>query len=315
MLMLTPFVDSKYFIVLFLSWTGAHQGASFYFYMDRAGRSLVASSPLLIIIPLVICIGSIALFYIAGPASSLARYYGLILSAISIYHFQKQNIGVYSFWCIANGDRATEAEKTIIKFAATSGILASWLISGDKMSNTILQGYDDVILKMGAVLCVVACFAGLYNVSRQTAVKYAFKKSTLFLCCVGFYVPAFLISDQLLAFAIYGTAHGIQYFYLLLAMTANDNLTDNKESFFNTRYSSLIALIVTALVMYGVMTMYSLRSYLPMPWSTSPDFLNGLIGLALGVSLSHFYIDSQIWRMSDPRARKFVKEKIGFLFS
>jgi hypothetical protein len=300
---------------LFLSWTGAHQGASFYFYMDRAGRSLVAASPLLVIIPLLICIGSIALFYLAGPSSSLARYYSLVLSAISIYHFQKQNIGVYSFWCIANGDRASDSEKTIIKFAATSGILASWLISGDKMSNTVLQGYDAEILKAGAILCVIACVSALYNLTRQKVAKHAFKKNTLFLCCVGFYVPAFLISDPLLAFAIYGTAHGIQYFYLLLAMTANDQLTDNRASVLNSRYSSLIALVVTAVAMYGVMSMYSLRSYLPMPWSTSPDLLNGLIGLALGVSLSHFYIDSQIWQMSDPRARKFVKEKIGFLFS
>ena len=127
----------------------------------------------------------------------------------------------------------------------------------------------------------------------------------------------FFIEDRLLSFAIFGGAHGIQYYIMLAFMTPKGAppkiLAPPKRT---SKYA--LPVISIALLAGGTWLAWGGWQYV-LSLGAQPELSsamkNGILGAAIGFSLVHYHVDSKIWRMRDEKTRTFIAGKLPFLFN
>jgi len=107
----------------------------------------------------------------------------------------------------------------------------------------------------------------------------------------AFYLPALLVTNIDYAFWSYAIAHGLQY-----------------------------------LLMVGIVSAGAPRRWLSLPVFVAGAILGGwamkhMLGnhalLLCGIFLTwvHFVLDAKLWRMSEPAARQFLRQRFRFIFN
>ena len=100
--------------------------------------------------------------------------------------------------------------------------------------------------------------------------------------------------------------HGFQYFFIMAILAANTSIFPEKW-FKSTKV--IINIIAMFLMSYIFFKLFWEINTLPLPVSNI-DIQHALGGIILGCALSHYHVDSKLWRMKNPLCREYMAKKI-----
>ncbi|TXL17427.1 hypothetical protein BMR04_05660 [Methylococcaceae bacterium HT3] len=304
---------------------GYHQVASVYLYFDNDAKKIINQHKWYFYFwPLMIA-SSIMLFYLIDNLW-LESYLLQAYAMLTIYHYQKQNIGVYSLLAPTLGKgRMMPIESGLIMGGALVGMLVfTWPIDRALFQGTILSTYKDSIETFSLILlCSLTLYTAYYvckNYLFTQAPQRQYSRAALLLGLVTFFWPMFIVEDKQTAFFMYATAHGLQYYvFIAIASLNGDKVqqllkTEHIKGVLFRYYNLLLFVILTALSAYIWKQLYQVNP--PSVFNYSETEVKRVIfGLASSISLIHYWIDGRIWKIRHQDSREFMHSKFKFLFA
>jgi len=143
-----------------------------------------------------------------------------------------------------------------------------------------------------------------------------------------FFVPVYLSPTPVIAYWSYATAHGLQYLLFLgyHATGWSYGFGRNPARKWPTGVLGLASLVVFAI---SVVVLLRTQQSLPAPFraaiGSAADWLGspltaraigrGGLGVTLGITLAHFWLDQNLWRLREPSRRAWVRDRYAFLFA
>lgn len=267
------------FAILLLFLGGPHVLATFGLYLDGEVRELARSDPRrFVAVPLLTMVASMVAFGVIRGQAAVTLLVAFVLW--QTYHFTKQNLGMFAFWCRASGQEgmATPERKLILATTAIGGL-------GVLRAFSVAPSLDRPLQVAGLVLLT----AGTVHAIRLARGR----RRLALLAAVAFYAPLHLFSVGILeASFAYQAAHGAQY-YLMVGHTIR---ADRRA----------VRLTIPLVLIGGMGLIYatSSGSFDARPW---------LFGLGKGIVAAHFVADASLWRLRDPGVRTLMKRRFSFL--
>lgn len=296
---------------LFLFLGTAHVPATLFFYTDKNFSHIIRQHKArYIYFPIALTIAAGLL--VAFSSITAQVYLFLVFWGWQAFHYGRQNLGIYSFTCIAEHTGAPKKlEKTAIDLATICGILGTFKILGIGVAPNYLHGALNALYEFGKfgyfVVIIFALVVYLKNFRRTTVLK-----SVFFWTLVLFFLPIYLSNNINVTFLSYAIAHGMQYIVFMGIVSLN---TEESERVKAARYQNALKLIglmiVLGLVFYNVDAFRAFAVVKSNPLLVrSFDFLFGAV---LGVTMAHFVIDAGAWRLSKQPQREYMSERFGFV--
>ena len=315
-----------------------HVPMTAYLLFDRRIRDMMRSRPIaLILVPLLIFAGCIAVFVATAAqrqqgTASLLVYFALAVLAWNLWHFGKQNIGVYSFFRIAQANsRMVPIEKRLIVVAAALGAMTTLTIGGESYIKSYAshESFDGLlsltkyVTLAGGIGQVVLFGVVVWIIIAQRA-RHNWQSALLFLLCTSYFAPQYLIAGGAVGsfiFACNTLGHGVQYCAFLGFHAGHDYEQHQRAGRDPARYLMPVAFVVTALFVSDFYLSQKLVSVsgvgrVVARWFGSPDGLAVSIRDAIltGILLNHFWLDSYFWRFKDVQSRDWMLSRFSFLF-
>jgi hypothetical protein len=232
----TPFFPLQSTITLLAT---IHVPLTVYLLFDRNIRAMMWSRPIgLIVMPTLIFAGCFVLF-ISGAAQRQAGtaaflvYFQLFVLAWNLWHFGKQNIGVYSFFRISQAtSRMLPIEKRLMLATAALGAMTTFAIGTPAYIKSYasnenfdhLLAFSKYVMWIGSGAQLIVFAIAVWLVIAQRA-RHGWQTALLFLLCTNYFVPQYLIADGSpgsFIFACNTLGHGIQYCTFLGFHAGND---------------------------------------------------------------------------------------------
>ncbi len=310
-----------------------HVPLTIYLFFDAAIRQRIQGDPIkFILAPAMILIVSIAIFTgstepRADHNASALAYVSLGILAWNLWHFGKQNIGVYSYYRLGNAGRMLQTEKRMIYLGAVLGAISAIILGFDSyISNYSEHSRFVHVIALTSYVTGVAQYVqyALTAVSLLYVARYRerfdIKTTAVFLICVNFFLPAYIsIGDTRWAsvFSIGSLSHGLQYVAFLLFHSFNT--TDGFQRKLKVRSRSApmmtVFLVITGLVLGELYMFHAITRHIDVTGlMPSKYWLSFVDGLTNGVLLNHFWFDSFFWRFNNPSARQWMIDRYSFLF-
>lgn len=300
---------------------GAHQVTTIYFYFDRLTIPVIrANLRVYVVTPILISLCCFSLMYTYG--NLLKPYLLAFLSAWTIYHYQKQNVGIFALTSpLFNSTYMSPREKQLIILSGISGILAFGDPVGNPwFQNTFMEPLGGYAYWLSILLLVGVLSAFFYlcrkNFSNDVSKGQFFMRWGMLFLLLIFYVPLYFMQSPLAAFCMFASAHSLQYFFIMFFIASDGNLIGVRRiSFLN----NVLLNVILSLSFLVIMTVVLWKSWDVVRFHSahlaSSPLGDGLLGLAISFSFIHYYIDGKIWKMSNPKIRDLVRQKLHFLFS
>lgn len=275
----------------------AHVSTTAFFYSDREMRGhFLAHRMRYLFIP-VILIAITGLAYMLMPEPQ-ARYILLFFFMWQTHHYQRQNVGVLSFFA-AGTDRIplSRLERLALEVAAIAQMLG--LIKVYSLSRgTVFEPFTEQIFQVAqyVYLCVPVLVVAAFLATPAIIANRL--RSIGLVAFSAFYLPGFIFSDPAAATLGYALGHGLQYLVFMYFVGAS-------------RPSRVVALatILIAGVCGGFLLTYMVDHAVHTYWLDRLVF-----GMALGVVMSHFIIDAGVWKLRQPFQRQYMKRAFSFVF-
>lgn len=255
-----------------------HVATTLVFYLDREMRPILAEDRMRSVwLPL----ASIPVVWLAfGALDSGPREVVLIgYVAWQLHHVGRQNLGMFSFVCMARGLRGpSDRERLVFRYAGWAGI-AGFLptIGVDVLSTGALRVLAGVLVAAAAVEAVKAQPT---DPVRAGALGMG----------VLFFVPLVVFTNPVAATVGFSAAHGAQYL-LMMGYLRNGRGTG--------------AAAVTALVVLGL--------WVAGGWALEAMQNGPVPGLALALAGAHFAADARLWKAKRPSQRAYMARRFPFL--
>lgn len=297
---------------VFLFLGAAHVQATLFFYTDKDFSPIIrANRARYIYLPVVLMIGTGLLFVLAGTTAQAF----LLLSfwAWQAFHYGRQNVGIYSFVSIAQGNRPEPLEKLAIDLATLCGILGTFKILGLGKAPAYLHNLINSLYWLGfySFLAVIIFSAIVYLKNFKNA---TFVKTVFYFTLILFFFPIYLSGDENIAFLSYAVAHGLQYIVFMAVVSLFAGQTETAKL---GRYKNMMKLSVFILLVGFVFWRIgagSLRDLEIIKTNAvlikSLDFL---LGFVIGATMAHFIIDAGAWRLSRNAQRAYMGKRFGFI--
>ena len=271
-----------------------HVGMTGLFWIDRRYRVHIASRP--------------RWFYLA-PAAVTALSIGAVLAlgtpgfimvtavntAWLFYHFTKQNWGLL---CLASSatraPRPRQEERHLYVASAiggTAGVLAPLLAPFWPGAAFARPAGAVVVVTVGLVATVLATRRLL---ARQHP---AHVLMTVF---AGFYFAPLYLFNPALGSLVISTGHSLQYMAIMGRIAG-----DRQQGSQRARVYGMLACGVAVAWIYGTLNYAALWG----PWAMVMNVAY------LCVSMWHFIVDADVWRLSQPFQRQALRESIPYLFA
>lgn len=303
---------------------GYHQVASVYLYFDSDARKIINQHKWYFYFwPLMISL-SIMLFYLLDNLS-LESYLLQIYAMLTIYHYQKQNIGVYSLLAPSIGTgRMLPIERGLIMGGALVGMLIfTWPIDRTLFQGTVLSTYKDSLEMLSLILLCTLTLYTCYFIGRNylfiPPAQRQYLRAVLLLSLVTFFWPMFIVQDKQTAFFMYATAHGLQYYIFIAIASLNGDKVRQLLKAEQIRgalfryYNLILFIVLTALSAYLWKQLYLVNPPAFLNFSDT-EIKRAIFGLASSISLIHYWIDGRIWKIRHEDSREFMRSKFKFLF-
>ncbi|MBT3813679.1 MAG: hypothetical protein HOE45_12200 [Gammaproteobacteria bacterium] len=304
---------------------GYHQVASVYLYFDDDAKKIINQHTWYFYFwPLMIA-SSIMLFYLLDNLS-LESYLLQIYAMLTIYHYQKQNIGVYSLLAPSVGfGRMLPIERGLIMGGALVGMLVfTWPIDRSLFQGTVLSTYKDSFEAASLILlCALTLYTSYFackNYLFIAAAQRQYLRAALLLSLVTFFWPMFIVQDKQTAFFMYATAHGLQYYvFIAIASVNGDKIqkllqTEHVKGVLFRHFNLILFIALTALSAYIWKQLYLINPP-PIFNFSDTEIKRAIFGLASSISLIHYWIDGRIWKIRHDDSRIFMRSKFQFLFA
>jgi hypothetical protein len=262
------------------------------FYLDQRWRELFGLRPIAYYVaPVGIVVASTAIALLAPPG--VVTMLIIVPTFISLWHHARQNWGIYALVCRARNTMPTG--RLLLQYAWLPFLWAWGLnFAVEKPGWAVELAWAFMVLW----LCVAAV-AAVRSLPRDAVA------AIFFFAGVIWFTPLVTAHGTPLAFAAYGYAHGLQYYYLTLRSLG-----------VAARQSSLRSLLlliggITALCAVG----YAVEQYKHADDAAWPTLRSLAIGVFSGITLAHFFLDALLWRLSTPEIRRLHLPGLAFAFT
>ena len=308
-----------------------------YLLFDRGVRDMMRQRPIaLIVVPILIFAGCFVVFVSmaqqrqAGTAALLV-YFALGVLAWNLWHFGKQNIGVYSFYRISQAQaRMVPIEKRLIVATALLGAMATLTLGSDPYIKAYAKAsnFDDLmtlskyVTFAGGVGQVVLFVVVVAVVIAQRS-RHSWQSALLFLLSTNYFFPQYLLAGGAAGsfiFACNTLGHGLQYCAFLGFHAGHDYEKKRELTRDWARYLMPALFIVTALFVADFYLWQKVASVRGVGrvfsrWLREPDLALSISdAIVTGILLNHFWLDSYLWRFKDARSRDWMHDRFSFLF-
>jgi hypothetical protein len=315
-----------------------HVPLTAYLLFDASIRDMMRRRPVaLILIPILIFAGCFAVFVSTAAqrqsgTASLLVYFALAVLAWNLWHFGKQNIGVYSFFRISQArSRMVPIEKRLIVVAAMLGAMTTFALGSDayikiyakQVNFDGLAALSKYVTLAGSV-GQFALFVIVVVVIIAQRSRHNWQSALLFLLSTNYFFPQYLIANGTAGsfiFACNTLGHGLQYCAFLGFHAGHDCEKRERSGGDWSRYLMPAAFIVTALFVADFYIFQKVVSVgglgvIVSRWFGSPGGLAVSISDAIvtGILLNHFWLDSYFWRFKDAQSRNWMLSRFSFLF-
>ena len=324
-----------------------HVPATLLLLRDRNIREFfVRNTTTMIWVPVLIMVLTFYVFIVfpqnvGGSAPHMVFWFMLAYTLWQTWHFAKQNYGVFSFSCIASR-RAPPSiwEKRIIFAGGIAGLLGVYQAVGTGLQTAYYPSGDFglldtvfMVFRYTGIALLCACTAGIVLLLVQAPRMRSVQNVLLLLTTSLFFVPYFFVGDELLAFASFTWAHGLQYLVFLMFHAVGMRLEKTgMNPLDDLRSNAMKASPQTWLVIFFAVAFFAFCGWLVrdlIVWATSfvtftamfihvqanyPLTLNVVVAFLTGITMVHFVWDSRLWRFREPDRRKWMAENYRFLF-
>lgn len=288
--------------ILFLG--NAHVYTSLFYYLDRDYRPLLERHRVryLIAAPAAIAVFALAPLVLSPP------WIVLIFFTLQLWHFGKQNVGLYSFVSAGAGLPATPVEKAILRAVAVIGVLAFYQVATD---DSFVFRAHVLVLHTAALYALLALLAGTVIWMALNRQRFTPLKAILLVVLCLFFSTLFLSSNPIAAAATFATAHGLQYIVFMTVLAGNKPTGPDG---LNPALGAVFGLVAMMLIGGGiVLSQWEIGGAL----AEATGFQAALpmvLSAMLGLTVAHFIVDAKAWRLSDPAHRAYVGKPFAFLF-
>ena len=263
-----------FFTVLILAET--HFGSTWPFFLNESNKTYIKENKIsLIFFPTIIAVLSLIGFIFFKPT------FLLIFFAANIYHVTRQSFGICKLYSKNKSDIIFQ-EIFIYVFN-----FLFFLIGFFRFYIPLIPEIYLKILNIGILLSILFILVVYLFKFRKSQGIYTF-----FVGLIIFY-PICFVSNPVHAIIMGVTMHYAQYLYLTFKVFKGRK----KEGIIKTSKLKYICVIV----FYS-----SVMSSLSLLGKNSNEILNFLIIIPIIGQMLHFYIDSQLWKFSNPHNRKNV---------
>lgn len=322
-----PFKESLdlYHFLIYVS--GAHIGFTYFFYFDKEAKNIRQAQWLRFhIIPvLLMCIMFFSFLY---ASTTGVVYLWQIIGIWTIWHFQRQNLGVFTFLCIDQGLKtASKFERQLILGSGIVAMAANLLTYGKGIAGTLFEVYRNQIFTIslaGYISMLLLWIASLIWKKLQINVPIFSTRNTILLLFITYYWPLFIIKEPTVAFMMFAVGHGLQYilFMSIIATQGRDrlafkglNLIFSKLNFVANLSKFSFQLLFLFCVGFLIFALANYFSLVEVKQLLGLNLKQGLAGLAFSATAVHYVLDSGIWRLSQPLPRNYAKHNFDFVFS
>lgn len=292
---------------------GGHVAVTFWFYLDTRARDVLSAAKLYYYLaPLLLMGATCGLYVWLSPES---RRYAYALFALSAqWHHARQNVGVYGFLSQAWGlGRVLPIEKRILSLSFAGSVLAGvrWydlpVVNGAAL---------DLLYVIGAVCYLLVVAAAGYFGLREYRRHARLAKTILFLCLSAFFLPAFLFRTAAAA-SSFAAAHAVQYYLLMwYVIYRSPDCVSSKLGLPGRPAGWITAIAISALWPAAVLFVLS-GLYMEVNRRVAAHFDGGIdavvFGVVMGWVLTHYLVDAGVWRMGDPKVRRYHSASFAFL--
>lgn len=299
-------------IVVWMLFAQTHFGSTWFIYFDKINRAHYYKNPgIYYITPLALFAGALMLGY-AQPLLLSA-----LVSAISLYHVTKQNIGILQLYRV----RSKDFDPHIKKIENATVFSATFFFGGyGALHLAEFQPFlapVRLLAEIGVWVLFISAVIGFLGV-----LYFYLRKETLSLPRASFFALSMLMYSPYLYIALLMQsnfqmetatltallAHYMQYLGLVWLMQRNkyryDSTFGTENPFLATISQNLLYGFVLILGYAALMAYF--RWIIPSQ-ATSDTLVRVVPHIVLAFTLVHFYIDSFIWRFRDP----FIKETVA----
>lgn len=308
----------------------AHVPMTMYLFTDKHVRSKCRTEWVQnVFIPLSLV--TISMFTFLSAPLYLVMTFMLLFVHYQIWHFGSQNIGVCSFSAKASQNRSiTLAERRTIKLSTVGGMMAmistfhpqnfSLDISIFPLDLSELLTLSKILYNLGIILTISSISYALYVIVKTRSYLSPIN-SMIYLVSTLFFVPVFISDNFFAVFLSYGAAHGLQYF-LILGFHSLTNLQNEKIKFTLFRiiapvfiflmFCFLLSIIWPNLYIFIPVVESLVSSFIPYTINDERS-LRIIMGVLYGVTLAHFWLDQNLWKLRKPETADWIKSRYPFL--
>lgn len=277
------------FVVLVGVIGNAHVGMTAFFYLgDKRYKPILASEPWRYFwLPIALMGLAIVLFLYSEQgfwAYFMAHYAWLL------WHFGRQNFGIYSFVAVGNkSGPVTQLERYYFGLLPIAAVLKAWtMYSQIGLTGPIVPA----LLSLSYALFAVCGGMLAAILVLQPNVRQDWQRVTALLLGFAFFAPTIISDNPAVALTFF--AHSAQYVIIMLYLAG-----DRKQGSLMLRY---------AILLFSGLSLWAFLTTLQ-PW-----LLPLYLAVTYGISQAHFLIDAGVWRLKMAPQRAIVAESFDFLF-
>jgi hypothetical protein len=324
----TPFFPLQTVVIALAT---LHVPMTIYLLFDPGIRKMMRERPVaLIVAPLLILAAVFAVNFLtaesrkAGTAISYV-FFIYFVTVWNLWHFGKQNIGVYSFFR-ASQDQSPmlPLERKLLLGGAILGALSVFAITGNGFVKQFAANVDmDWLLALqkhisnvgiaGQALMLVVVLSVLWIYRK----RHRWPSALMFFLSTNFFFAYYLLAaggSFGFVFACGTFAHGLQYCSFLGFHAGTARNWSRTASWAMPAAFVLVAACLIDLYYFNlVFSAARFGGLLTYVGSTGEVIGSTVFTLNVGILLVHFWLDSYFWRFKEPRSRAWMSSRYGFL--
>jgi hypothetical protein len=324
-----------------------HVPLTAYLFFDPKIRAFMRHRPVALIIGPILIFAICFFVFLSSWQSRAAGeawpvvYFMLFVLAWNNWHFGKQNVGVYSFFRLAQSQPGVASlERKLIVCGAVLGAVGIFAANDGGYLNNFINTYakNESFALLRSVADNVSSFAriGQYAllafVAGYLAInwrRYTWKTATMFFMCANFFFPIYVAMDMPVLTAVFACSmlsHGVQY-CVFLGFHAGQYREDSSERGVpgpKGRAGSIVMCVVLVVLAAFIGENFLYNKFIP------KDFFSTVVTQAagrgdvltpvaesfmIGILLTHFWLDSFFWRFKSPEPRQWMSKRYAFLIN
>ena len=273
-----PSLETHLIFLTILILAETHFGATWPFFLDKVNISYIKEKKFeLILTPILITLFCIFGFFY------FRNLFLLIFFAANMYHVTRQSYGIMNLYT------KKPLEKNHYSNIIYVFNILLFFIAFFRFYMPIISENSLLILNCIVILTMLIVFLFEFK-------KFGFSENFLTLITgVLIFYPVCFVVNPVHAIIMGVTMHYSQYLYLTSKVINKRNVENNPNKK-SKIFSFLFIIIVYSLVM----------SILSIFGKNDSEFLKTLIFIPITGQMLHFYLDSQLWKFSEPHNRKNI---------